>query len=405
MSSVEDFRREQEADRAAGGASLANSDYVPPEVTPLGEVEADAGLIGMSSDSAEAKNGDSDSWIDAPAQEGFRGFLNQIGFSLAPGPEELSKRHRVNTMRIEAVDDAKTIKRTAQHSHSNASFISVYSGKGGVGKSTVSGAIAYTLSAIGQKNVAVAEVNSSLGSLSDKMGTPKHLGLPDLLDAIGKGDIKDGAEGEVSPKEFMPRTTIANRGSVSVLGGHTTSLVKRRRMNAVDVVSVARALARYWDVVVLDNGTDLDDSGDSWEHKSPAFGSFAVAHSLVLVCSGNYEESREFALATLSLLEDRAARDIENRPFWEKLRKNAILAVVDKDDQDLITRNVHGEEVACSEGAHRIYDEFKSGKKVRDVIVIPKDPALGSYPIDYDRLSPRTLRAVRRLTASAWSVC
>lgn len=407
MSSVEDFRREQEADKAMGGALLANNDYAPPEVTPLGEVESDTDLLAAATgEESEKKQSDPDSWLNAPAQEGIRGFFaKHMGIALAPGEEEMAKRRRVHAMRLEAMDDASIIKRPARHSHSKASFITVYSSKGGVGKSTISAAIAYTLSAVGQKNTAAAEVNGSMGSLADKMGTPKHLGLPDLLEAINKDEIRDGADGERSPKEFMPRTTTANRGSVSVLGGNTTSLVKRRRMNAVDVVAVARALAPYWDAVVLDNGTDLDDGGDNWEDKSPAFGSFAVSHSLVLVCSGNYTEAREFALSTLSMLEDRASRDIKNRPFWEKLRKNAILAVVDKDDQDLITRTVDGEEVRGSEGAHKIYDEFMMGKKVRDVVVVPRDAALASYPIGYNDLSPRTLRAVRRLTASAWSVC
>lgn len=407
MSSVEDFRREQEADKAMGGALLANNDYAPPEVTPLGEVESDTDLLAAATgEESEKKQSNPDSWLNAPAQEGVRGFFaKHMGIALAPGEEEMAKRRRVHAMRLEAMDDASIIKRPARHSHSKASFITVYSSKGGVGKSTISAAIAYTLSAVGQKNTAAAEVNGSMGSLADKMGTPKHLGLPDLLEAINKEEIRDGADGERSPKEFMPRTTTANRGSVSVLGGNTTSLVKRRRMNAVDVVAVARALAPYWDAVVLDNGTDLDDGGDNWEDKSPAFGSFAVSHSLVLVCSGNYTEAREFALSTLSMLEDRASRDIKNRPFWEKLRKNAILAVVDKDDHDLITRTVDGEEVRGSEGAHKIYDEFMMGKKVRDVVVVPRDAALASYPIGYNDLSPRTLRAVRRLTASAWSVC
>lgn len=407
MSSVEDFRREQEADKAMGGALLANNDYAPPEVTPLGEVESDTDLLAAATgEESEKKQSDPDSWLNAPAQEGIRGFFaKHMGIALAPGEEEMAKRRKVQAMRLEAMDDASIIKRPARHSHSKASFITVYSSKGGVGKSTISAAIAYTLSAVGQKNTAAAEVNGSMGSLADKMGTPKHLGLPDLLEAINKDEIRDGADGERSPKEFMPRTTTANRGSVSVLGGNTTSLVKRRRMNAVDVVAVARALAPYWDAVVLDNGTDLDDGGDNWEDKSPAFGSFAVSHSLVLVCSGNYTEAREFALSTLSMLEDRASRDIKNRPFWEKLRKNAILAVVDKDDQDITTRTVDGEEVRGSEGAHKIYDEFMMGKKVRDVVVVPRDAALASYPIGYNDLSPRTLRAVRRLTASAWSVC
>lgn len=407
MSSVEDFRREQEADKAMGGALLANNDYAPPEVTPLGEVESDTDLLAAAAgEESEKKQSDPDSWLNAPAQEGIRGFFaKHMGIALAPGEEEMAKRRKVQAMRLEAMDDASIIKRPARHSHSKASFITVYSSKGGVGKSTISAAIAYTLSAVGQKNTAAAEVNGSMGSLADKMGTPKHLGLPDLLEAINKDEIRDGADGERSPKEFMPRTTTANRGSVSVLGGNTTSLVKRRRMNAVDVVAVARALAPYWDAVVLDNGTDLDDGGDNWEDKSPAFGSFAVSHSLVLVCSGNYTEAREFALSTLSMLEDRASRDIKNRPFWEKLRKNAILAVVDKDDQDITTRTVDGEEVRGSEGAHKIYDEFMMGKKVRDVVVVPRDAALASYPIGYNDLSPRTLRAVRRLTASAWSVC
>lgn len=407
MSSVEDFRREQEADKAMGGALLANNDYAPPEVTPLGEVESDTDLLAAATgEESEKKQSDPDSWLNAPAQEGIRGFFaKHMGIALAPGEEEMAKRRKVQAMRLEAMDDASIIKRPARHSHSKASFITVYSSKGGVGKSTISAAIAYTLSAVGQKNTAAAEVNGSMGSLADKMGTPKHLGLPDLLEAINKDEIRDGADGERSPKEFMPRTTTANRGSVSVLGGNTTSLVKRRRMNAVDVVAVARALAPYWDAVVLDNGTDLDDGGDNWEDKSPAFGSFAVSHSLVLVCSGNYTEAREFALSTLSMLEDRASRDIKNRPFWEKLRKNAILAVVDKDDQDITTRTVDGEEVRGSEGAHKIYDEFMMGKKVRDVVIVPRDAALASYPIGYNDLSPRTLRAVRRLTASAWSVC
>lgn len=164
-------------------------------------------------------------------------------------------------------------------------YIAIFSEKGGAGKSTTSALIAYAFADFGRKSVALAEVNPHRGTLPDKMGTSTERCLVNLISDINNAEDVD----DVDPRAYMPQVDGL---SINVLAGNVANGPRRYTTTAHDVVQVCTNLSKVWPLVILDNGTDIEDRGSSWEDKSAAYGSFAVASSLILVTNPDLRSQR-----------------------------------------------------------------------------------------------------------------
>lgn len=330
-------------------------------------------------------------YLSEPAKEGWRGWLSNMGIVMLPGPKEKMER-RIRYKRWEEQSEMKSILRSEKD---NVPYIAIFSEKGGAGKSTTSALIAYAFADFGRKSVALAEVNPHRGTLPDKMGTSTEKCLVNLISDMNH------SEEEIDPRGYMPQV---DGFSINVLAGNVANGPKRYTTTAHDVVQVCRSLSKIWPLVILDNGTDIEDRGNSWEDKSAAYGSFAVASSLILVTNPDVEESKRVVTSTLELLESKADDpnlDEAVRQEWRNLRESVVLAIVDK-------TNVHPKKLETesdgtligSDGAFEVYDHFQS--KVRGVVIIPYDPALVRSPIHLQNLQGRTKLAAMKLASLAW---
>lgn len=369
----------------------------------LGVVDSPVSLMDAAiRDDDEAPEDDA-SWIDNPSEVGWRGFLNKFGFSLAPTKEERA----VRLAKQKDIDHIKELnaflQSPARKTANNSPFITVFSEKGGVGKTTTSALLALAFARLGNKHVAICEVNPDRGTLGLKMGTSEQKNVFHMIQAIKKGEFY--GDNRRSPKEFMPKTKDFD---INVLSGNTNYGTQRYDSSGEDVVHVAQVVAPFWDVTILDNGTSLADKGGGWDKKSPVLGSLAVSRSLVLVASSDSSESEKFINNTLSFLEEKArsAKDYSYRKSWENLRNNVTLVVVDKEQSERRTvRSPEGYPVTGTKGALETYQRFQLGKKVKNTHIIPYDPALAISPIPFNQLRPETLRAVREMAVSAWRNC
>lgn len=405
---VDVFREEQAADVVSSrdDASATGGDR---RVHALGAVTAAtplmAGAMGaVAEEEADAPAPELDaSWVDAmPARKGWRSWLVKAGIKVGPGAQERKERQAVQRAREERYLDIQALRAEASGVRNRSSFITVFSRKGGVGKTTTSALLALALARIGQKNVALCEVNPDQGTSALKMGTPADKGIQDMVHAIRSGRF-EGA-GKLSPKAFMPKVPDF---SINVLGGSSGNEGQRNNLTAEDVAHVAREVSDHFDVTILDNGTGMWDKGAGWDKKAPIFGSLAVSHSLVLIASSDAAESERFINSTLLFLQDKIAHDaLENRRFWSKLRENVMLIVVDKEPQRQYTAELpDGKTIRGSRGALETYQRFQLGKLVRSTVILPHDPALMRTPIPFTELQPATLAAVREMGAEAWRVC
>lgn len=326
-----------------------------------------------------------------PATMGWRGFLNGIGFSLAPGEVERGRRVAMHKVTQENLK----MRAALSQDKDKPEVFAVFSEKGGVGKSTVSYLLAYAFAEFGNRSVGLCEVNSDKGTLGVKTGTGTDKCLPDLIDAIESGDS------EIDPRKFMPQIDGLN---INVLSGNSGR--ENYSTTAADVVRVTNVAKKVWPVVVLDNGISLDDSGADLEHKSSAVGSFAVADRLILVTNPDVAEANEIIMSTLAMLErNRHDRNISpaDAMAWGELRDKVSLVIVDKDatrqTKRLSTGDVDGVLIG-SEDAFEVYNAFQS--KVHSVSIVPFDPALRKNPVSMKGLLGRTKKVAMRLAYSLW---
>lgn len=332
-------------------------------------------------------------YLAEPAKDGWRGWLSNMGIVMLPGPKEKMER-RIRYRRWEEQSQLKAVLRSEKD---HVPYIAIFSEKGGAGKSTTSALIAYAFADFGRKSVALAEVNPHRGTLPDKMGTSTEKCLVNLISDINNAEDVD----DVDPRAYMPQVDGL---SINVLAGNVANGPRRYTTTAHDVVQVCTSLSKVWPLVILDNGTDIEDRGSSWEDKSAAYGSFAVASSLILVTNPDLQESKRVVTSTLELLESKADDPNLNesvRREWRNLRESVVLAIVDK-------TNTHPKKLETesdgtligSDDAFEVYNHFQS--KVRGVVIIPYDPALVRSPIHLQNLQGRTKLAAMKLAALAW---
>lgn len=364
-----------------------------PEVSSVRMEESRVDL--MEANYAEMAQEESrlEKYLKEPAKEGWRGWLSQMGIAMLPGPKEEMER-RIRYKRWEEQSEIKSILRSEKE---EVPYIAIFSEKGGAGKSTTSALIAYAFADFGRKSVALAEVNPHRGTLPDKMGTSTEKCLVNLVSEINHAEkIED-----VDPRPFMPQVDGL---SINVLAGNVANGPRRYTTTAQDVVKVCMSLSKVWPLVILDNGTDIEDRGNSWEDKSAAYGSFAVASSLVLVTNPDLQEAKRVVTSTLELLESKANDpSLTNvaRQEWKNLRESVVLAIVDKTNSPPKKLETESDGTLIgSEGAFEVYDHFQA--KVRGAVIIPYDPALVKSPIHLQSLQGRTKLAAMKLASLAW---
>lgn len=368
-----------------------------PSASSMRKEESNIDLINASLTTQEKRENGLAQYLEQPAEEGFRGFLTRLGISMPPSAEEVAKRKQI----YKAREEQFAMRSRLQKDRGKRSIFAVFSEKGGAGKSTTSALLAFALAQFGGKSVALAEVNPHRGTLADKMGTPTDKCLVDLIDSLGNNTNEEfyGTD----PRDFMPQVEGL---SVNVLAGNVAKGPQRYSTSAQDVIMVAKSLSNNWSTIVLDNGTDIEDSGEDWSQKSAAFGSFAVASSLVLITNPDVGEADRIVNSTLNLLEERASdKTISSKDAeaWRQLRRSVVLVIVDKIATNATKKMItEGDgELIGSEKAFEVYQKFHS--KVRGVVIVPYDPALATTPVNFQSIQGRTKKAAMKLADLVWS--
>lgn len=331
----------------------------------------------------------------APAKSGWQGIANTVfGTKIAPGAKETEERHKDFARQRGAY--AKAMKRYEHHRRirailssrlrkpDEASFVAVLSRKGGVGKTTVTALLSWSMAYFGSHDVAAIDVNPDEGNLLDKfVENPGELQRVKNVRKLLDGE-DDSEEAVLSHFVQVPDYPI------HVLPGVVEDVDSSRisHLESNEVGLLADRLVQHEDdknkvlvpIAVLDNGTGID--------RGAAVGSLMVSDSIVIVMDNSLEASR-FLDSTISYLTRVAQISDESgdgrREALSKLMSRVRLVIVENRSDGL-----RGEDI------YRPYTE-----QFKFCMAIPYDSALSQGgKIDFRTLNPATRHAVQRLACS-----
>lgn len=267
--------------------------------------------------------------------------------------------------------------------------------------STTSILLGWALAEPGKQSVAICEVNPHLGSLAAKVGTPQSPCLRDFLiegrrlgieDKKKEGVFIRADEDYFAPPPYLkPYLHTVDGYNLNVLSGNT-SPSRRYPTQLMDVRRLVFSVSQKYDATILDNGTDMDDSG--------AFeGSLRSSNCFVLVTNSDYQQSKFVINHTLSRLKSKEeqSRKAEVKRRYGLMRSTAILAIVEQTKPD---RLIPYEGQVGSKGAIELLEHFKS--HFIDIVIIPYDEEVCSAPIDFKKLKSETKVAATKLAAASW---
>lgn len=277
-----------------------------------------------------------------PAEHGWRGSLNRMGFRLAPGADEFAMRQDV-----EAVSQHWGGPRT----------IAIVNGKGSASKTPTTACLAAVFARYGGAGVLAWDNNETRGSLAWRTEESAHQST--VLDLLPRVDALMATTAQYAELAHYVHHQPADKYDVlwsdqSVEGDHIVT--------ADEVATIHQLAARYYRMVVMDSGNS--ERAENWRAM------VYRADRLVVPCT-NVEDTAE---AGARLIEALTARS-------EHAAALARSAVV------LVSQRTEGRDPNMD----RIVRGFTD--MGLDVATIPYDPALQTGVIRYDDLRPSTRRA------------
>ena len=290
--------------------------------------------------------------VDAPAQHGWRGALNQLGLHLAPSAAELSQRQ----------DEA------AVSAHwPGPRTIAVLNPKGGAGKTPTVICLSAMFARLSGGGVLAWDNNNSLGSLGWRTFDAGHEST--VVDLLGRTEHFITSEARVGDLSEYVHHQPADR--YDVLRSDDRSGDQERHMVTGDEVDRLHAVAaKYYRAIVMDSGNT--ERGANWQAM--------IGHAdQVVIPVKSVDDAAEGASRVLAALH---AGD----EHAQGLARNAVVVVL------------------CCEPGHQktkakeLAEEF--APYVRAVATIPYDRALVEGRVRFTAMTPATRRAWLRAGAA-----
>ncbi|MEX5268510.1 AAA family ATPase [Kocuria sp. CPCC 204721] len=290
--------------------------------------------------------------VDAPAQHGWRGALNQLGLHLAPSAAELSQRQ----------DEA------AVSAHwPGPRTIAVLNPKGGAGKTPTVICLSAVFARLSGGGVLAWDNNNSLGSLGWRTFDAGHEST--VVDLLGRTEHFITSEARVGDLSEYVHHQPADR--YDVLRSDDRSGDQERHMVTGDEVDRLHAVAaKYYRAIVMDSGNT--ERGANWQAM--------IGHAdQVVIPVKSVDDAAEGASRVLAALH---AGD----EHAQGLARNAVVVVL------------------CCEPGHQktkakeLAEEF--APYVRAVATIPYDRALVEGRVRFTAMTPATRRAWLRAGAA-----
>ncbi|MGG7451778.1 chromosome partitioning protein ParA [Plantibacter auratus] len=275
-----------------------------------------------------------------PAQHGLAGLLNKLGFSVPPSASERAER-----------DDVHAVSRHFPRRRT----ISVANQKGGANKTPTVVNLSSVFARYGGGGVAAWDNNETMGTLGWRTEQGGHDStVLDLLAAAGdllspgaeRADLSRFVHHQPGDKYEVLRSAAD--------GEHVVT--------ADEVDLVHRVLAKYYRLIVMDSGNSA--GAPNWRRMVELTDQLVIPTTTV-------EDKKEGARLTLTAVSRVSERGAE-------LARNAVVIVSEAEAKDTSIANAYAEDF-------RPY--------VRDVVVVPFDPALKNGVIRHDALRSSTQRA------------
>lgn len=287
----------------------------------------------------------------ATATTGWRGVLSSLGVAVKPSAGEVARRER---------------ERVVARQWAGCRTIAVVNGKGGVGKTMTTAMLAAVYARYGGGNVLAWDNNDTRGTL----GWRTEQGLydttvRDLLPAAPELLAPSASVSDISRYVHHQSTD-----RYDVLRSNPELLATDQRIEHAEFDLLAQVAARYYRLVIFDSGND--ESADRWLRMIDS------SYQLVIPTLAAPEPA-ESALLLLDALRRRDERSAA-------LAAGAVVVVTQPEP----TRKTD---------TARIVDGFTG--QVRQVAIIPFDPALKSGPLRFDALRPATRDAWVTVAAHA----
>ncbi|MGK4066816.1 hypothetical protein AB0Y14_12270 [Rothia sp. HC945] len=279
-----------------------------------------------------------------PAQEGWRGILNRIGFNLPPGEHE--KTIRDNTQSVQQ----------GLRSHRTAMVVNL---KGGSGKTTMTYLLSSVLGRVRGGMVLAWDNNENRGTLAYRSPVESNT-RNTAIDLLAEQEFFTGS-GQMTELVNFVRHQGPNKFD---LLASQDSGSDRPVIDGAGFRSLHNILRSFYRLIIVDTGNASNAS--TWQAAAE------VADEFVMVCE-NADDSAQTVASTIDAL---------NSAGYSEVVKNSVAVVIDSHAGT--TAQQRQDRKARLE---RITDHL--GSIVRTVHVVPFEPALADGDrIEWDRLSP-----------------
>lgn len=288
-----------------------------------------------------------------PAEEGWQGAVNKLGFRVAPGKSELQRR------------DWRALIQRGLAGHRTVSVLNI---KGGATKTTSSYLLAATLGRVRGGNVVCVDNNENRGTLGDRSMPANHDHTSiDLLANIDRFATPSNAhelQSYIRPQGENRFHVLASQNRAS----------NKEVIDGSAFVQLHGVLQAFYHLMVVDTGNA--STASTWQ------AAVELSDGLVLVAMAK-EDSVKTLAATVDTLVDQGME--------EKLARGVLLLT----EPPLASKN----RKAHLELLQRTREHFEG--YVRQVCVLPFDLALDDGgPIVYENLSVKSKEAWLQAAAS-----